>query len=246
MANAANPHLSVVIPAYNEERRLPGTLQHVVTYLARQSYNSEILVVDDGSTDSTAQIVCDWPQEPVPVRLIRHPDRVNHGKGAAVRRGIMEASGNFRLFMDADNSTTVDQVERFWPVFQKGFDLLIGSRRIAGARVAVHQPWYKELAGRSGNAFIRLLAVPGVVDTQAGFKIFTRRSVDIIFPRLTVDRWGHDIEILVIARVHGLRFCEVPITWIDSAGSKVRLKTYFQVLGEVLHIRRNRLRGLYR
>jgi len=242
----ANPHLSVVIPAYNEESRLPGTLRHALGYLSAQSYSSEVLVVDDGSTDATAELVRAWPQERVPIRLIRHPDLANHGKGAAVRRGMLEALGDFRLFMDADNSTTVDQVERFWPVFEEGFDLLIGSRRIAGAHVAVHQPWHKELAGRFGNLFIRLLAVPGIIDTQAGFKIFTRRSVEIIFPRLTIDRWGHDIEILVVAQRHGLRFREIPIVWIDSAGSKVRLKTYLQVLGEVVRIRLNRMRGLYK
>jgi dolichyl-phosphate beta-glucosyltransferase len=180
------------------------------------------------------------------VKLIRHPDGANHGKGAAVSRGMTEARGDFRLFMDADNSTTVDQVERFWPLFEEGFDLLIGSRRITGAHVAVHQPWYKELAGRFGKLVIRLLAVPGIIDTQAGFKIFTRRSVEIIFSRLMIDRWGHDIEILVVARSHGLRFREVPITWIDSPGSKVRLTTYLQVLGEVVRIRLNCMRGLYK
>jgi len=241
----ANPHLSVVIPAYNEEPRLPGTMHHALAYLSAQPYQSEVLVVDDGSTDATAEIVRGWPQGCVPVRLIQHPDRGNHGKGAAVRRGMMDALGNFRLFMDADNSTTVDQVERFWPLFEQGFDLLIGSRKIAGSCVAVHQPWYKEMAGRFGNLIVQLLAVPGISDTQAGFKIFTRRSEEIIFPRLTVDRWAYDVEILVVARTHGLRFREVPITWIDSPGSKVGLKAYVQVLMEVLRIRRNRLRGLY-
>ncbi len=240
-----NPHLSVVIPAFDEESRLPATLRDVVKYLSGQPYVSEVLVVDDGSRDSTAQTVCSWPQDPIPVRLIQHPDRANHGKGAAVRRGMLAASGDFRLFMDADNSTTVDHVERFWPLFQQGFDLLIGSRRTAGSVVAVHQPWYKELAGRGGNLWIRFLAVPGIIDTQAGFKVFTRRSTEIIFPRLTVNRWGYDIEVLVIARKHGLRFREVPITWINSEGSKVRPSTYLQVLAEVLRIRLNALRGLY-
>lgn len=241
-----NFHLSVVIPAYNEEPRLPGTLRHVLGYLSAQPYRSEVLVVDDGSRDASAAIVRGWPHGCVPVRLIWHPDRSNHGKGAAVRRGMTEAAGDFRLFMDADNSTTLDQVERFWPFFEQGFDLLIGSRKIAGACVAVHQPWYKETAGRFGNLIIRLLAVPGIRDTQAGFKIFTRRSVEIIFPRLTVDRWGHDVEILVIARKHGLKFREVPITWINSPGSKVSLRSYLQVFVEVVRIRRNLSRGLYK
>jgi dolichyl-phosphate beta-glucosyltransferase len=240
-----NPRLSVVIPAYNEALRLPGTLRHVLGYLSGQAYPAEVLVVDDGSRDHTADVVRTWPQGRIPVKLVEHPDRSNHGKGASVRRGILEATGDFRLFMDADNSTTVDQVDRFWPLFEQGYDLLIGSRKTAGAHVAVHQPFYKEFAGRMGNLVIQAFAVPGVIDTQAGFKIFSRRSVGIIFPRLTIDRWGHDIEILVIARVHGLRFREVPIIWVDSAGSKVSWQTYFQVLSEVWRIRRNRSAGRY-
>ncbi len=245
MTNQASPHLSVIIPAFNEEVRLPETLRQVIEYLSCRQYSSEVLVVDDGSTDATARIVQQWPQVSVPVRLTLHPDKANHGKGAAVRRGILEASGAYRLFMDADNSTTIDQIERFWPLFDRGFDLLIGSRRTEGALVAVHQPIHKELAGRLGNWFIRLAAVPGIADTQAGFKMFSRRCAETIFPRLTIDRWGYDVEILVLARKLELRFREVPITWIDSAGSKVRLKTYLQVLGEVCRIRWNLMRGRY-
>jgi dolichyl-phosphate beta-glucosyltransferase len=219
-----NPYLSVVIPAYNEEQRLPETLRHVLGYLSARTYSAEVLVADDGSRDSTPEIVKSWP----------------------VGRGIVAAAGDFRLFMDADNSTAVEQVERFWPLFEQGYDLLIGSRKTAGAHVALRQPFHKEFAGRMGNLVIQALAVPGIVDTQAGFKIFTRRSVEIIFPRLTIERWGVDIEILVVARTHRLRFREVPITWVNCEGSKVNWKTYFQVLSEVWHIRRNRLSGLYR
>jgi dolichyl-phosphate beta-glucosyltransferase len=214
--------------------------------LSARTYPAEVLVADDGSRDSTPEIVKNWSEGRVPVKLVQHPDHSNHGKGAAVRRGIVEAAGDFRLFMDADNSTTVEQVERFWPLFEQGYDLLIGSRKTAGAHVALHQPFYKEFAGRMGNLVIQALAVPGIVDTQAGFKIFTRRSVEIIFPRLTIERWGLDIEILVVARSHRLRFREVPITWVNSEGSKVNWKTYFQVLQEVWRIRGNRLSGLYR
>jgi dolichyl-phosphate beta-glucosyltransferase len=241
-----NPYLSVVIPAYNEEQRLPETLRHVLGYLSARTYSAEVLVADDGSRDSTPEIVKSWPVGRVPVKLVQHPDHSNHGKGAAVRRGIVAAAGDFRLFMDADNSTAVEQVERFWPLFEQGYDLLIGSRKTAGAHVALRQPFHKEFAGRMGNLVIQALAVPGIVDTQAGFKIFTRRSVEIIFPRLTIERWGVDIEILVVARTHRLRFREVPITWVNCEGSKVNWKTYFQVLSEVWHIRRNRLSGLYR
>jgi dolichyl-phosphate beta-glucosyltransferase len=245
MPSRANIHLSVVIPAFNEEERLPQTLRHAMRYLAAQPYRSEIVVVSDGSVDRTEQIVCQWPDSAIPLRLITHPDRRNHGKGAAVRSGMLAAQGDYRLVMDADNSTTVDQVARFWPCFDEGCDIGIGSRNAKGARVEVHQALYKELAGKFGNLIIRALAVPGVSDTQAGFKLFRRESAEVVFPRLTIERWGYDIEVLVIARLHKCRMREIPITWINSPGSKVTMKSYFQVLAEVGKIRRNVRAGIY-
>ncbi len=245
MPSLSTIRLSVVIPAYNEEARLPGTLRLSAEFLGSQPYSAEIIVVDDGSRDGTPQVVQEQAGRPVSVRLVSHPDMANHGKGAAVRLGMQEAKGEFRLFMDADNSTTLEQVERFWPCFEEGFDVVIGSRKVAGANVAVHQPYYKEVAGRLGNWVVRTLAVPGICDTQAGFKMFTRKSAEIIFPRLTLDRWGFDIEILAIARRHGCRIREMPITWINAPGSKVGFGSYFQVLSEVLHVRRNLKSGRY-
>ncbi|HYK91528.1 MAG TPA: dolichyl-phosphate beta-glucosyltransferase [Acidobacteriota bacterium] len=246
MSTPSRIHLSVVIPAYNEELRLPETLRQSVRYLASQPYGSEVIVVDDGSTDGTHQVVLKESSYPVPVRLLVHADRANHGKGASVSIGMKAAEGDFRLFMDADNSTTLDQVEHFWPSFAEGFDLVIGSRKVAGANVAVHQAPYKEIAGRLGNWVIRGLVVPGISDTQAGFKVFTRRSAEVIFPRLTLDRWGFDIEILAIARCHGYRIRELPITWINSPGSKVGFGSYFQVLSDVWRVRRNIKSGRYK
>lgn len=241
----AGPRLSVIIPAYNEERRLPRTLVEVVRYLARQRYRSEVIVVDDGSTDRTADVVHRATSESVPVRLVQHPDRRNHGKGAAVRRGILAASGQYRLFMDADNSTTIDQVERLWPHFDEGYDVVIGSRDVKGAVVAVHQARVKELAGDFGNLLVRMLAVPGISDTQAGFKAFTERVVTDIFPSLVVDRWGFDIEVLAVARARGYRVKEAPIRWVNDPESKVKFSSYFQVLSELWRIRRNLRMGLY-
>ncbi len=240
------PQLSVVIPAYNEELRLPGTLEDVLRYLARQAYRSEIIVVDDGSADATAAVVRSFCADSVPVRLCGHPDSANRGKGASVKRGMLEAHGRFCLFMDADNSTTVDQVADFWPAFDRGFDVVIGSRKAPGAQVLVHQVWTKEIAGRFGNLIIRLLAVPGVSDTQAGFKMFTRESVETIFPQMTIDRWGMDVEILAAARSLNLRICELPITWINSPSSKVSVLSYLQVLADVWRVHRNLKAGLYR
>ena len=238
------PRLSVIIPAYNEELRLPETLRQVGGYLAGQPYESEVLVVDDGSTDGTAAAADSGAGIPS-LRLIQHPDRANHGKGAAVTLGMLEARGDFRLFMDADNSTTLDQIAGFWPWFEKGYEVVVGSRKVRGARVVVHQAWYKELAGRWGNFLIRALAVPGISDTQAGFKMFSRRAAEAIFPRLTIARWGYDIEILAIARLLNLRVCEAPIVWVNAPGSKVRSSAYLQVIAEVWRIRRNLKSGVY-
>ncbi len=246
MSDNSNIYLSVIIPAYNEAKRLPVTLEQVLSYLAVQSYTSEVIIVDDGSTDETSQLVCEWPDSPVPLRLTQHSDLKNHGKGASVRLGMLAAQGRFRLFMDADNSTTIDHIERFWPHFEEGYDLVIGSRSIKGAYVAVHQPWYKELAGRIGNLIIRLLAVPGIADTQAGFKMFTNACAEAVFARLTIERWGFDVEVLAIARYLGFRIKEAPITWINSPESKVRAGAYLDVLAEVWRVRRNLRLGIYR
>ncbi|MDP3685511.1 MAG: glycosyltransferase family 2 protein [bacterium] len=237
--------LSVVIPAYNEERRLPKTLDDVLGYLGSQTYASEVIVVDDGSRDRTRDIARAKGGGRIPVRVVEHPDRRNHGKGAAVRRGMLAARGQYRLFMDADNSTTVDHVERFWSFFDEGYDMVIGSRDVEGAVVAVHQAWYKEVAGNMGNVLIRTLAVPGIYDTQTGFKVFKAKVVKDVFPRLTIDRWGFDVEILAVARALGYRIKEAPVTWINDPESKVRWTTYFEVLSEVWRVRRNLRAGLY-
>jgi glycosyltransferase involved in cell wall biosynthesis len=240
-----SPHLSVVIPAYNEGRRLPRTLHSVLPYIAQQSYSVEVVVVDDGSTDSTAELVEAVSIGNPNVRLVRHFDGKNHGKGATVRRGMLEARGEYRLFMDADNSTTIDHLEKFWPWFGQGYDVVIGSRDIDGADIPVPQSRLKELAGNAGNLIIRWLAVPGIYDTQAGFKMFTRRAAEEIFPRLTLERWGFDIEVLAIARRRGFGIRELPITWRNDTESKVGPGAYVQVLGEVWRIHRNLREGLY-
>ncbi len=245
MVNQSGIRLSVIIPAYNEELRLPHTLRSAADYLKVQPYSSEIIIVDDGSTDGTGRIVQEQHTEPIPVKLLVHADRANHGKGASVKRGMLEARGAYRLFMDADNSTSLDQVERFWPFFNQGYDVVIGSRALENSVISVRQCWYKELAGRMGNGVIRAFAVPGIGDTQAGFKMFAGDKADVIFSLQTIDRWGYDIELLAIARAKGYRIAEIPITWVNTAGSKVSMKSYFEVLGDIWRIRRNLRSGLY-
>jgi glycosyltransferase involved in cell wall biosynthesis len=246
MPKQPSVRLSVIIPAYNEELRLPHTLTHVLAYLKSQPYESEVLVVNDGSTDGTERAVGKRSDGRVPVRVLAHPDGANHGKGASVRLGMLEAMGEYRLFMDADNSTTLDHVERFWPFFSQGYSIVIGSRALKDSVIGLHQAWHKEFAGRLGNWFIRAFAVPGIRDTQAGFKMVTAQAAEVIFPRMTIERWGFDIELLAIARSRGCRIREVPITWINAPGSKVSMASYLQVLGEVQRIRRNLKAGRYR
>lgn len=238
------PRLSVIIPAYNEELRLPATLESIGSYLWSQSYGAEVIVVDDGSSDRTAEIARTCLSAK-PLRLVQHPDGANHGKGAAVRLGMLAAAGQFRLFMDADNSTTLDQVAGLWPWFDKGYEVVIGSRRKQGARIDSRQSRHKELAGRMGNLVIRYFAVPGIEDTQAGFKMFTADCAKALFSRQTLDRWGYDIELLAMARQLGYRIREVPIIWNNAPGSKVRFGSYIEVLKEVWHVRRNLKSGRY-
>ncbi len=237
--------LSVVIPAFNEACRLPRTLDDVADYLSRQPYRAEVVVVDDGSSDDTARLVRERPAGSTPMRLIAHPDGRNHGKGATVRRGMAEAVGQYRVFMDADNSTTLAHIDAFWPWFEQGFDVVIGSRDIDGANVVLHQPWLKELGGKVGNLIIRALAAPGIADTQAGFKMFTARCIEDILPRLTIERWGFDVELIVAARCRGFRVKELPIRWVNNTASTVPAVAYLQVLGEVWRVRKQRAAGRY-
>lgn len=238
-------HLSVVIPAFNEEKRLPATLDSVLAYLDARDYAAEVVIVDDGSTDGTADLVRNFRPARTAVRLIAHADGRNHGKGATVRRGFAAATGAFRIFMDADNSTTIDQIAAFWPHFDAGYDVVIGSRDVAGAEVVVHQSWHKEIGGKIGNLVIQMLAAPGIKDTQAGFKMFTAACIEDLLPHLHIDRWGFDVELIAAARQRGFRVMEAPIRWINSPDSKVPANAYLQVMAEVWRVRKLRKAGAY-
>lgn len=238
-----NIFLSVVIPAYNEEKRLPHTLDETLTYLEKQAYTWEILVVDDGSKDRTAEQVKALGISHSQVKLLQYGH--NRGKGYAVRFGMTHAAGQYRLFMDADNSTTIDHFAKFLPLFEKDYDVVIGSRDIAGAQITVHQAKWKETLGDLGNLWIQFWAVSGIKDTQAGFKVFTAKATQDIFPRLTIDRWGFDVEALAVARFRGYGISEQPIRWVNDPNSKVSTSAYLQVLREVVQVRLNMWKGIY-
>ncbi len=236
-------YLSVVIPAYNEEQRLPRTLRAVIAYLAKQSFTWEIAVVNDGSKDNTAQVVRAVSITEPRVTLLQYG--TNRGKGYAVRYGMTHVAGEYRVFMDADNSTTIDHLEQFMPYFSQGYDIVIGSRDVEGAIISVHQARFKELLGDLGNLWIQFWAVPGIKDTQAGFKMFTARATALIFPYLTIDRWGFDVELLAVARERGLKVAERPIRWENDPNSKVAASAYLEVLKEVVQIRLNIWKSRY-
>jgi len=241
-------YVSVIIPAYNEEKRIGATLLAIDKYLAGQKYLYEILVISDGSTDKTADVVGKYKQLVKNLEIIDNLE--NKGKGYVVRQGMLAAKGKYRVFMDADNSTSLDHVEKMWPLFNKGKDIVIGtrdSRDVKEATQAVRQPFSKRIIGDIGNLLIQILAVPGIWDTQCGFKGFSDKAVKDIFPRLGINRWGFDIEMLALARKFKYKIKEVPVDWRNdpNTGSHPGLSAYFQVLTETVKIRWNLMTGVY-
>lgn len=217
----AGPYLSVIVPAYNEALRLEASLQRVVAYLDSQPFSSEILVVDDGSTDETATVARNYAGEHATVRILRYG--VNRGKGHAVRVGMTEANGQLLLLCDADLSTPIEELEKLAAFVEQGYDVVIGSRALPDSDLRVHQPWLRERLGRTFNVLVRILGVRGFADTQCGFKLFTRRAARDVFPKLFTDRWVFDVEALLVAQMMGYKILEVPVVWVNSPGSKVNV-----------------------
>ena len=229
------PFLSVIIPAYNESKRLPLTLIDVERHLAEAEYSWEIVVVNGGSSDATAEITNRFSHLIPNLRLLDYQE--NHGKGWAVREGMLQAHGNWRLFMDADNATSVDQFVNMMPFFKEGYDVVIGSRTVKGAKLEPAQPFYKQLFGKMGNLFIQGLVLPGIWDTQCGFKCFSEAAATRVFKLSRIDRWGFDVEALVLARLMRFRIKEVPVHWVNDPDSKVTLGGYFSTLWDVVRIK---------
>ena len=227
-------YLSVVIPAYNEERRLPETLAVVSDYLSRLPRPWEIIVADDGSRDATAAIVRDFARRDARLRLLTLPHR---GKGSAVKHGMLAAAGEYRFLCDADLSMPIEFLERLLPPIAPAADVVIGSREAPGAR-RIGEPYRRHLMGRVFNAMTRLLAVPGIADTQCGFKVFRGDTAQILFARQTLDGFAFDAEILFLARRYGFTIAETGIDWHYRAESKVRpLHDSWRTLRDLLVIR---------
>ena len=237
-------YLSIVIPAYNEKQRIGKTLRVMHAYLQQQPYAAEIIVVDDGSQDGTASIVQASEAAFSPTQVLRNGR--NRGKGFSVRQGFLHARGEYLLFSDADLSTPIEEVEKLLAALQEPCDIAIGSRAVPGSRVEVHQPWYREHMGRLFNVCVQILAVPGIRDTQCGFKCFRREAAMAICHRMVAERFGFDVEMLYLARRLGYRVREVPVLWRNSPETRVRVwRDSASMIGDLLRIRWNDLRGWY-
>lgn len=243
----SNPvRLSVIIPAYNEARRLGGTLRLAAAWLARQPWDAELVVIDDGSSDGTSDIARQFAEKsPVPLQLGLLP--ANRGKGAAVREGMLHlATGDYRLMYDADGSTPIEMVERLWPCFERGADVVIGSRALPASDIAVRQARYREGMGKLNNLLLRALGLTAFRDTQCGFKAFTASAADAVFSRLRVERFAFDAEALYIARRLGLRIEEIPVHWENAPDTRVHpIADSTRMICDALRIRIRAASGAY-
>jgi len=229
------PEISVVIPAYNEAEGIQAALEQVAAYFQSREVIGEIVVVDDGSTDGMARLA---GQASVPAVVRVLVNEQNRGKGYSVRRGILSARGHYVGFADADMATPIDQLDKVRQALESGADVVIGSRALPDSQIAKHQPWWRESAGKLFGSFVRTVLLPGIADSQCGFKFFTAAAAQAIFQRQQLKGWAFDVELLYIARRLGYNIVQVPVRWIDEPHSRVRmLRDGPQVVLDVLRIR---------
>ncbi len=233
-----DPFLTLCIPAYNEQDRIAGNLETISRFLSSQPYTWEVVVVDDGSTDNTGRILAQ-PAAAGSFRVIAYSE--NRGKGYAVRQGVLASRGEYVAFSDADLSAPIDELSKLFDALDEGYDIAIGSRAARGAQLIVHQPLYRELGGKGLNVLIRLLAVPGIRDTQCGFKLFKGDIARELFAKSFISGWAFDVEVLYLARKRGCKIAEVPVKWAHAEGSKIRpLQAGLQVVKDILRMRFHR------
>ena len=238
----SQPLLSIIIPAHNEETRLPRTLEQVFAFLGQQTYAAEVVIVENASSDRTLEIAERFAGQNRNVRVIRATAR---GKGLAVRLGMLAARGDYRFMCDADLSMPIEEVNRFLPPALSDFDVAIGSREVRGA-VRYNEPWHRHFGGRVINLLIRMLILPQLQDTQCGFKCFRAEAATDLFGHQTLDGWSFDIELLFVAYRRRYRVAEVPIDWYYRTESKVSaVRDAIRMINDVFRIRANAQRGLY-
>jgi glycosyltransferase involved in cell wall biosynthesis len=238
----AAPLLSIIIPAYNEEARLPTSLEQVDRFVSAQPYPIEVIVVNNNSRDATPHIAQGFAATHSYLRVLHQP---RQGKGAAVQTGMLEGRGDYLFICDADFSMPVEEISKFLPPAIDSYDVAIASREAPGAR-RVDEPQYRHLMGRVFNLIVRVLAIPKIQDTQCGFKVFRRAVARDVFSLQTIDGWGFDVEVLFIALRHGYKLIEVPITWYYRPQSRINpFQDSINMVLEVLKVRRNGWRGKY-
>ena len=238
------PNYSIVIPAYNEAGRIPATLQEVVDTVRQKGWSAEVIVVDDGSTDTTAEVVRQFAASAPEVRLLQNPG--NRGKGFSVRSGLLQALGEVVMFTDADLSAPMEEAQGLFDAIANGADIAIGSRWLERTRQTIRQPLYRQFFGRCFNAVTRFVMGLPFADTQCGFKAFTRAAAQTVFQLQTIERWGFDPEILFIAFKRGYRIEEVPVSWAHDERTRMSyLKDGIQMLEEIAIVRWNALTGRY-
>ncbi|MBC7876011.1 MAG: glycosyltransferase family 2 protein [Anaerolineales bacterium] len=236
------PFLSIVIPAHNEENRLPQTLGQIFAFLENQSYTSEVIIVENGSSDRTLELAQEFTSQHKNLIVIREELR---GKGNAVRRGLLDARGEYRFICDADLSMPINEVQKFLPPVLNDFDIAIGTREAPGA-IRFNEPPYRHWGGRAINLVIQLLILPGLNDTQCGFKCFRAEIAENLFRQQTLTGWSFDIELLYLARRKRLSIKEIPIQWYFDADSKVNaIRDALHMIGDIFRIHMNALRGRY-
>ena len=239
---AQAPYLTIVIPAHNEERRLPPSLAKIDAFLRQQSYSAEVIVVENGSVDRTSDVVREFAQDHPYVKLLEVQTR---GKGLAVKAGMLAARGEYRFICDTDLSMPIEEVAKFLPPQLEGYDVMIGTREGPGAR-RIGEPEHRHIMGRVLNGIVKLTALPDFEDTQCGFKMFTRRAAEDLFAVQRMTGIGFDVELLYVAKKRGYKIISVPITWYFDADSRMKLfKDSLGILQEIWQIRRNWRLGLY-
>jgi len=235
---------SIVIPAYNESARIESTLDKILAHIARRGWNAEIIVVNDGSLDNTADIVRDYAQRHAELRLIENPG--NRGKGYSVRNGMLHAVGQAILFSDADLSSPIEEADKLFAAISAGYDVAIGSRWLRTELQTRRQPLHRQVLGRIFNLILRAVLGLNFNDTQCGFKAFTRPATQSIFPLQTIEGWGFDAELLYLARRSKLRVAEVPVSWAHREGTRINpLRDGLRMLAETARVRWNAWTGKY-
>lgn len=240
-------YLSIIIPAYNEAKRISATLLDIDRYLSKQKYSYEILVINDGSKDNTVQVV-EKAKELIK-NLILIDNKENHGKGWVTKQGMLEAKGEYRIYVDADNAISMDQIENFWSLItpEGDYDVVIGSIEAKGAKVEENAGWYRRLFGKISKYIIRIIVgIWEIKDSQRAFKLFPEKVVNDVFPYLKIDRWLFDVEILVLVKKMGYRIKEIPVQWINSGESKVGLVSYIRSFWDLFKIKWNLIFDKYK